>query len=295
MRNALGAEWRKLLGHTKAFAFLVLIFPIGALVIVLTLDILPGLLIPDVRAFYANRARAWTDDLLTVWTLLTGFPGGTFLQMPFIAFIAVAFAGEFQWGTWKNILPGQSRPVLVLAKFIVLITLILLALLATSFILTGGHWLSAILFNSPYGPSLAEVDFATYLPTYFSQILVTFASLMVSAAIAALIALYSQSVMASVLLTIGVSIVEFASILLLMLAGAVLNQPNLVNLFVATPTYNLTNIQSWLVDGVGSTAGGIPGFTAVQPLPVSILMVVGWLVGLLIATAVLFNRQDINS
>lgn len=295
MRSALGAEWRKLLGHTKAFSFLVLIFPVGALVITLAIDILPGLLIPDVREFNAARARTWTDDLVMVWTLLAGFPGGTFLQMPFIAFIAVAFAGEYQWGTWKNILPGQSRTVLVLAKFIVLITLILLALLATSLILTGGNWLSSILFHSSYGPPLAEVDFATYLPEYFAQILVTFASLVISAATAALIAMYSRSVMASVLLTVGVGILEFASVLLLLLVGNILGRPNLVNIFVATPSYNLENIRSWILEGVGSNVGGMPGFTAVQPLPVSILIVVGWLVGLLVATAVLFNRQDINS
>lgn len=295
MRNALSAEWRKLLGHTRAFSFLVLIFPVGALIITLMIDILPGLLIPDLREFNAARTRTWTDDLLMVWTLLTGFPGGTFLQMPFIAFIAVAFAGEFQWGTWKNILPGQSRTVLVLAKFIVSITLILLALLATSLIVAGGSWLSSILFDSSYGPPVAEVDFASYLPDYFSQILVTFASLTISAAIAALIALYSRSVMAAVLLTVGVSIVEFASILLLLVVSGILNRPNLVNVFVVTPSYNLENIRSWILDGVGSNVGGIPGLTAVQPLSTSILIVIGWLVGLLLATAVLFNRQDINS
>ncbi|WP_420642643.1 hypothetical protein [Candidatus Leptofilum sp.] len=295
MRSALGAEWRKLVGHTRAFSFLVLIFPVGALVVVLTINILPGLLIPDVREFYASRARAWTDDLMMVWTMLTGFPGGTFLQMPFIGFIAVAFAGEFQWGTWKNILPGQSRTVLVLAKFVVLISLILLTLMATSLILTGGNWLSARLFDSPYGPPLAEVDAAAYLADYFSQFMVTFASLIISAAIAALIAMYSRSVMASVLLTVGVSIVEFSMILMLLLVGNILNRPGLVNIFAATPSYNLENMRSWILEGVGSNVGGMPGFTAVQTLPVSIIIVVGWLVGLLLATVIFFRRQDINS
>lgn len=295
MRSALGAEWRKLLGHTRAFSFLVLIFPVGALVILLAIDILPNLLIPDVRQFSASLTRTWTDDLMQIWTLLVGFPGGTFLQMPFIGFIAVAFAGEYQWGTWKNILPGQSRSTLLLAKFAVTSGLILLALLVTSLILTGGHWLSALLFDFPYGPSLAEVDVAAYLAELFSQILVTFASLLISAAIAALIAMYSRSVMASVFLTVGVGIVEFSSMLLLLLVGNILNRPNLVNFFAMTPTYNLGNIKSWIVEGVGSNLAGMPGFTAVQPLPVSVVIVLAWLVGLLVLTAVLFNRQDINS
>lgn len=294
MRSALSAEWRKLVGHTKAFSFLVLIFPVGALVIVLGIGILPGLLIPAVREYNAAQAGSWTDDLLMVWTMLTGFPGGTFLQMPFIGFIAVAFAGEFQWGTWKNILPGQSRTVLILAKFIVLISLILLALLATSLILTGGNWLSAIVFESQYGPPLAELEIADYLTEYFSQFMVTFASLTISAAIAAMIAMYSRSVMASVLLTVGVAIVEFSLVLLLLLAGNILNRPNMVNIFSVTPSYNLENIRSWILEGVGSNVGGMPGFTAVHPLPISVLFVIGWLVGLLMATILIFRRQDIN-
>ncbi|GJM42568.1 MAG: hypothetical protein DHS20C20_28500 [Ardenticatenaceae bacterium] len=295
MRSALGAEWRKLLGHTKAFSFLVLIFPVGALVIVLGIGILPGLLIPAVREYNAAQAGSWADDLMMVWTMLTGFPGGTFLQMPFIGFIAVAFAGEFQWGTWKNILPGQSRTVLILAKFIVLISLILLALMATSFILVGGNWLSSILFNSPYGPSFAEFDVAAYLTEYLSQFLVTFASLTISAAIAALIAMYSRSVMASVLLTVGVAIIEFSLVLLLLLAGNILNRPGLVNIFSGTPSYNLENIRSWILEGVGSNVGGMPGFTAVHDLPISVLIVFGWLAGLLLVTTLIFRRQDINS
>lgn len=295
MRSALGAEWRKLLGHTRAFSFLVLIFPVGALVIALAIGILPGLLIPDVREYNAAAVYSWTDDLLLVWTLLSGFPGGTFLQMPFIGFVAVAFAGEYQWGTWKNILPGQSRTVLILSKFIVLSSLMLLSLLATSLILTGGNWLSSVLFNSSYGPPLAEVDIAAFLTEYLSQILVTFANLLIFSAVAALIAMYSRSVMASLLLTIGVGIVEFGLILLLLLVGNILKRPSLVNIFAGTPSYNLENIKSWIVDGVGSNVGGMPGFTAVQTLPVSILIVVGWLVGLLLVTILLFRRQDINN
>ncbi|WP_420630493.1 hypothetical protein [Candidatus Leptofilum sp.] len=295
MRNVLSAEWRKLLGHTKAFSFLVLIFPIGALLIVLFIDILPGLLIPEVREFSASRSRTWTGDLLTVWTMLTGFPGGTFLQIPFIGFIAVAFAGEFQWGTWKNILPGQSRTLLILAKFIVLISLFLLTLMATSLILTGGNWLSSILFDSSYGPPLAELDVAQYVAEYLSQLMVTFASLVISAAIAALVAMYSRSVMASVLLTIGVSILESSLVLLLLVVGSILNRPSLINIFVATPIYNLENIRSWILEGVGSNVGGMPGFTAVPSLNVSVGIVVIWLLGLLGLTAVIFHRQDITS
>ena len=295
MQKLIGAEWRKLLGHTKAVSFLVWIYPIGALTIVLLIGILPGLLIPSVRELSGESARLWTEDLLTVWNAMNGYPGGTFLRMPFIAFIAVAFAGEYQWGTWKNILPGQSRASLIFAKFLVLGSLIVLALMLTSLIITGGGWLAAQLFEAPYGPAWADVDVVSFFQEFLAQVLVTFAGTFIVAAYAALIAMYSRSVMASLLLSVGLSILEFTSILLLLIAGSALKRPALVNLFVVTPTYNLENVRSWVVDGVGSTAGGIPGFTAVPTLGVSMMILLLWLVGLLAGTAVIFQRQDITT
>lgn len=143
MHSTLTAEWRKLLGHTKAVSFLVWIYPIGALVLVVLIDILPGLFIEQVRELTAASPPLWTDDLLSVWNALNGFPGGTFLRMPYLAFIAIAFAGEYQWGTWKNIVPRQSRTALILSKFMVLGLLMLISMTLTSLVITGGGWLQA--------------------------------------------------------------------------------------------------------------------------------------------------------
>ncbi|MCP4421320.1 MAG: ABC transporter permease subunit, partial [Chloroflexi bacterium] len=126
MQNLISAELRKLVGHSKAISFLVWIYPIGAFVIVLLIGILPPLLIESLREYTAATPRSWTDDLLFIWNAMNQYPGGTFLRMPFLAFIAIAFAGEFQWGTWKNILPRQSRTALVLTKFLILGVLIML-------------------------------------------------------------------------------------------------------------------------------------------------------------------------
>jgi ABC-type transport system involved in multi-copper enzyme maturation permease subunit len=295
MRSALAAEWRKLLGHTRAVSFLVWIYPIGALVIVLLLEVLPGLFIASVRDLAQANPPVWTEDVLVVWNTMNGFPGGTFLRMPFLAFIAIAFAGEYQWGTWKNILPHQSRTMLILSKFFVLGLLILLSLLLTSLVITAGGWVTALLFNLPYGPALSDVDLAAFLQEAAMQIFVTFAGTLIVAAYAALIAMYSRSIMASLLLSVGLSIVEFATSLILLIASQALQRPNLVNVIVATPTYNLDNVRSWVVDGAGSTFGGFPGFTAVPPMWISVLVLVAWLVGLLGLTAVVFRRQDITT
>lgn len=295
MRSALAAEWRKLLGHTKAVSFLVWIYPIGALVIMLVLRILPGLFIESMRDQIVNNPPTWTEDLLVVWNTMNGFPGGTFLRMPFLAFIAIAFAGEYQWGTWKNILPHQSRTALILSKFLILGLLILLALLLTSLVIIGGDWVMTLLLDIPYGPAWSELDLAPFLPEALMQVLVTFAGTLIVAVYAALIAMYSRSIVASLLLSVGLGIVEFAASLILLIASQALERPDIVNGVVATPTYNLENIRSWVVEGAGSTLGGFPGFTAVPSLAISIGIIVLWLVGLLWLTAVVFRRQDITT
>lgn len=295
MQSMITAEWQKLLGHRKAISFLVWVYPIAAFVIVLLLSILPPLLFPSVRELANQNGRFWTNDLLSVWEAMSGFPGGTFIRMPFLAFTAIAFAGEYQWGTWKNIVSGQSRTALILTKFFVLGVLIMLALLLTSLIMTAGGWLSAVLYDVPYRPALSELDVAAFFQGYATQALVTIAGTLIAAAYAALIAMYSHSIMASLLLSVGVGILEIFFALILVIIGSVTNHPSLTNLFAATPTYNLDNIRSWVVEGVGSTGAGLPGFTAVPSLAGSILIVLLWLVGLLGLTAVIFNRQDITT
>lgn len=289
------AEWQKLTGHRKAISFLVWVYPIAAFVIVLLLSILPPLLFPSVRELASQNGRFWTNDSLAVWEAMSGFPGGTFIRMPFLAFTAIAFAGEYQWGTWKNIVPRHSRTALVLSKFLVLTVLAAVSLLLTSFIITGGGWLSAVLYGVPYGPALSDLDMGAFFQGYVTQADVTIVGMLIAAAYAALIAMYSRSIMASLLLSVGVGILEIFFALILAVVGTVTNRPGLTNLFAVTPTYNLDNILSWVVNGVGSTGAGLPGFTAVPSLTASILIVLLWLVLLLGLTAVFFHRQDITT
>jgi hypothetical protein len=152
-----------------------------------------------------------------------------------------------------------------------------------------------ILLGVPYGPALSEVDLALLGQEVGMQVFVTITGTIIVAAYAALIAMYSRSIIASLLLSVGLSIVEFASSLLLLIASQAVQRPNLVNVIVATPTYNLDNVRSWVVNGVGSTLGGFPGFTAVPPMWISVLILLAWLVGLVWLTAVVFRRQDITT
>lgn len=295
MQSLFAAEWRKLLGHTKAIIFLVWIYPGSALTFVLLIGILPGLLFESVRELAAAGSRSWAEDMQTVWVSINSFPGGTFLRMPFLAFIAMAFAGEYQWGTWKNVLPRQSRTAVIVTKFWVLTVLLMVSLLLTSLIVTAGGWLTAVLFGASYGPALAEVDLLVYLQDLGTQILATIVSTLIMAAYAALIAMYSRSIMGSLLLTLGIAILEFTFSLLVVVVGQALDRPNLSNLIAATPTYSLENIRSWVIDGAASDYGGLPGLTVAPSPGASALVLFLWLGVLLGATAVIFRRQDITT
>lgn len=289
------AEWQKIIGNVRAVTFLVWVYPITAFIFVLLINGVGILLSEFARDQLLVNPPLWTQRLLDVWSVFNRFPENVLIRMPFLAFTAVLFAGEYQWGTWKNIIPRRRRTALILTKFLALGLLILVALTFTSLVWWAGGWLSASLLGLPYGPEISPDVVADFGRTYMLEAAVTFVATVILAAYAALFAMASRSILASLLLSIGVGIVEFASALLLAFVGQLFATPHLVNIYAATPSYNLTNISAWISDGIGSTAGGLPGFTAVLSLSQSILVVALWVVGLVTLTAVLFQRQDITS
>ncbi len=287
------AEWQKIVGNVRAVTFLVWVYPITAFIIVLLING-AGILLPVTREQVLTNPPQWTQRLLDVWTLFNRFPNNMFIRMPFIAFTAVLFAGEYQWGTWKNITPRRQRSALILTKFVALGALIILALTLTSLVWWAGGWLQTVIVDIPYGPELNGEVVADFSRVYLLDTAVTFVATLIAAAYAALFAMASRSILASLLLSIGIGIVEVASALMFIIAGQVLDKPHLINIYAALPTYNLTNISSWINDGIGSDAGGLPGFTAVLSLPQSVLLISLWVIGLVVLTAVLFQRQDIT-
>ena len=289
------AEWQKIMGNVRAVAFLVWVYPITAVIFVLLINGVGILLSDFTRQQVLANPPLWTQRLLDVWTIFNRFPVNILVRMPFLAFAAVLFAGEYQWDMWKNIVPRRSRTALILVKFLALGLLILVALALTSLVWGAGGWLSAALVGLSYGPELSADVVAEFTQTYLLEAAVTFVSTLILAAYAALFAMASRSILASLLLSIGVGIVEFASALILVIVGQAFERPHLVNFYAVTPSYNLTNISSWINEGIGSDAGALPGFTAIFSLPQSVIIVGLWVAGLVALTAILFQRQDITT
>ncbi len=289
------AEWQKIVGNARAVSFLIWIYPITALIIVLLINTV-GILVSDfTRDQFLANPPLWTQRLVDIWAVFNHFPNNMFIRMPFLAFTAVLFAGEYQWGTWKNIVPRHRRSALILTKFMALGVLIIVALTLTSLVWWAGGWLQTRLVGIPYGPELNSGVLANFSRVYLLDTALTFLATLIVAAYAALFAMASRSILASLMLGIGIGIVEAASPLMLFGLGLIFDRPHLINLYVATPSYNLTNISSWINEGIGSGIGVLPGFTTVLSLPQSILIIGFWVAGLVMITAVLFQRQDITS
>ena len=78
----------------------------------------------------AGRASAagWIETSVDFWNV-PAHPFGRYLLG---AFVAVVFAGEYGWNTWKLIVPHRARNSLIAAKYVVA-----LALLACGFALAA--------------------------------------------------------------------------------------------------------------------------------------------------------------
>jgi ABC-2 type transport system permease protein len=108
MLEALSAEALKMRTH-KATWFLVWLFPI-ALSIVMLITIVAGMAGVD-RPDEPGLAD-WIEDTTLIWFI----PNNAIGRYLISAFVAVIFAGEYGWNTWKLIVPHRRRTSLIAAK-----------------------------------------------------------------------------------------------------------------------------------------------------------------------------------
>ena len=68
-------------------------------------------------------AAAWVENSVDFWNV-PAQPLGRYLLG---AFVAVVFAGEYGWNTWKLIVPHRARNSLIAAKYVVALALLALS------------------------------------------------------------------------------------------------------------------------------------------------------------------------
>jgi ABC-type transport system involved in multi-copper enzyme maturation permease subunit len=283
MLEAFSAEALKI-RHHKATWFLVWAYPIlfGA---VFVLAVILGLAGIDEQTDPQTSA-AFMEDTILIWIV----PAQTFGRYLIAAFIAVVFAGEYGWNTWKLVVPHRSRPALIAAKYGVVLSLLLAAFLATAAISTAGAFAK---YWSTGDVVPAGVTASALLHNHVAYALAAIAPLFVTLGYASLAAVLTRSTIAA--LVISLVTVTLEQLLFSFAPGLSLRFDAIIDvLHPVLPGYHLSNISEWVREGVGLTTKFPDGEVVAMSLGTSIAAAAAWVIALFGLTFVAFKRQDIN-
>ena len=282
MFSAISAEMLKLTRH-KATWFLVWLYPIGLLAI-FTLMI-SGNLVTDNAPSHPDLDR-WLAETALVW----GAPGNTLGRYLLAAFVAVVFAGEYGWNTWKLIVPHRGRSALIGAKYLVILLLFLAAFTLGAVISVLGSMLEDVLSGDtlPSGITLGAL-----LEVHGQTALASLAPGLITVGYASLAAVLTRSTIAALVISIVAVTGEqlffnFAPIFSLKAPGLVWL------LYHILPGYHLANLASWIGTGASLAAPLPPNGTVSLSWGISTAAAAAWIGGLAAVTFASFRRQDIN-
>jgi ABC-2 type transport system permease protein len=294
MVNLFRAEWTKIAGHRWLTSCLIWIFPVGAVGFTVAMSAIL-LLSESARTSFGADTVTWTETLVGAWSFLNN-PLGRLLL---IGFTAVMFAGEYQWQTWKNLIPRNRRVALILNKFLALSVFVIFAFALMSVLLTVGMGLLRAIAGASYGPEITGEVLRTTAADYARSAGLGFLSTLIAAGYAALAGMFSRSILGGVLVAYGLTIAENLSLVALLLIAIFLDFRTIVHLYRFLPGYNLQNLDSWF--RIGEPAPLEIAFSGTDRLVVrdsaefSALVIAAWVVGLIGLTVYLFRRQDITS
>jgi ABC-type transport system involved in multi-copper enzyme maturation permease subunit len=289
------AEWTKIGGNRWVVSFLIWVFPLIAVLFTVVAALILALSSSARQGFAEDEAAIrWTEQAIGVWNL----PNNPVGRLALLAFTAVVFAGEYQWGTWKNTIPRNRRLALILVKYVTLGVYVVVAFVLMSILWTLGMGLLAGIADTPYGPRISGSVLAEFGEDYLVQASVAFTSTIIAAGYAALAAMFTRSILGGVIAGFVMTLAEGGSILGLALVGYLLDIPRLVHVYRYLPFYNLINVSTWINENKPEPLEIDIGDTLIRhsdSLAFSLVVLAAWLVGLIGLTAYLFQRQDITS
>lgn len=281
MLDAVRAEALKLRRH-RATWLMVWIYPI------LTTLLVAGILIYGAFSTHTTgeerTAAKWIHDSALLWNVPSSGPGRFLIA----GFSAVVFAGEYGWNTWKLIIPARSRWQLIAAKWAVALGFVLIAFIAADLILLLGDWLGALQGDRiPQGVTLGAVAEAHWKACGYAILPILF-----TIAFAAMFAILTQSILATVILSIAMVIIE--GLMPFIAVWAYQYVPGLVAALVKLlPFYHMTNLNTW-AKGAGMTLPLGPGEMVAMSWAMSFWMLMGWIAAAGAVTQARFLRQDLN-
>ncbi len=281
MFDAISAEALKFRRHRATWG-LVWIWPIGV-IFILTVAIIVQAARGEVGR--PETLAGWIDDAADFWQVAAE-PLGRYL---FCAFVAVVFAGEYGWNTWKLIVPHRARSSLLAAKYVVAI-----ALLAIGFTLAAGlfdllNWLKDLATGTPIPEGITA---GALLRAHGLAALAALGPLLFSVAYTSLAAILTRSMVAALIIGLVITTLErlfrfFAPMLESFAPGLV------GGLYRGLPGYHLANLSEWFTEGRVLEVPFPSGTFSMAPAA-SAAIVAAWTLALIVLTFRVFRRQDIN-
>lgn len=284
MLDAISAETLKLRRH-RATWFLVWIFPIGALVIPL-LVILAQLAQNSPAAPGPPALDMWLENAADFWDL----PRSGLGRLLIAAYVAVVFAGEYGWNTWKLIVPHRARASLIAAKYAVVLGLLYLAFFLAALLTMGMGWLEDVATGDPIPDG---ITFSALAAAHWTGFVATLPATLLTVALAGLAAILTRSTSATVV--VGVVVVTIEQIFTAFGPGLSIYMPGPVQfLYQALPGYHLGNLVDWALDGAARVVPFPSGANVAWDWTGSLAVVGAWTAGLVALAFWRFQRQDIN-
>ena len=237
-------------------------------------------------ALIQNGIAPWNTTMLDAWR----FVNTEFVRYIIVVFSAIVFAGEYQHGTWKNLIPRRTRQTLILNKLLTLGVFVTIAFIAMTIINGIGTGIIAGILGINYG-TFDGGTIRQFAGDYFFQMIITLTATLIAATYAAVGAMIARNIVASAIIGILVTLAEQASLLLILLVHALL-KIDIGFLYHLTPGYNLANISTWVQFDKGFEPWD--GFAPLG-LATSVVIVVLTVVGLIGLTVYLFRQQDITT
>jgi ABC-2 type transport system permease protein len=140
------AEWLKIIGHRWVTGCMIWVWPALA-VLGTAFGLLAAVLSSDFQTSLNDGPATWTEIAVIAWLI----PINPLGRLLLIGFTAVLFAGEYQWNTWKVIVPRSQRVPLILVKFFAVALFVVLAFTLMSIVLTIGMGLVSLVAGASYG------------------------------------------------------------------------------------------------------------------------------------------------
>lgn len=281
------AEWHKITGNRILMGCLIWIWPFlacGMVTLIYLAFVARG---SGSQAAYVDSPVRWTDAALGPWQALNSVLGRLLLM----GFVATVFAGEYQHGTWKTVLPGNTRIKMLLAKYVVMAIVILITFAVMMLVLVISLGAMNLFLGAGYPPALSAAVLADFTGNLLANVALGLASFLVVANIAILISIWTRSILFGVLVSTFFALVEFLGIPpILSLIADIFQWDWVNNLLVLVPAFHADNIAAWINTGEGAVFISEELEVALVP---SIFALALWLLGLLAATVVIFRRQDL--